>query len=206
MSDRRKAIAYLVAANPQRKGRQRSTIQRFADTHDIELVAEYLDDSDTRRGLGGALMALRDGVAKIVLIARAEHLGPAMVEQQVIIGLLGLRGAKVFECATEECLSETDSEQEQLIHEAVAIAEKLRKQTIVGRLVEAGKSGAKRGPKPYGTRPNEKPVVDLIMTLRTEKSWGVRRIANELNRRGIVNRAGGKWIPSGVQRVFNHFE
>ena len=73
-------------------------------------------------------------------------------------------------------------------------------------LAEARKSGAKVGIKAYGTYPHEAPVVGLIMSLRREQGWGVRRIANEMNRRGIVNRRGGKWQPTAIQRIFNRFE
>jgi hypothetical protein len=34
----------------------------------------------------------------------------------------------------------------------------------------------------------------------------VERIANELNRRSIVNLAGGQWVPTAIQRIFDRDE
>jgi site-specific DNA recombinase len=202
------AISYIVAETPQSKGSQRSAIARYADEHGLTVAEEFEDDPTTenRRGLGAAMIAIRDGVATCVLVAKAECLDNTQLGQQVTATLLGLRGAKVVDCSTGEDLTEPDDRDARLIREATALAMRLHRQATVGRMHAGLKTGPKRGRKTYGTYPQETPVVDLILELRKEKGWGTRRIANELNRRGIVNRVGGQWVPNAIQRIIDRHE
>jgi site-specific DNA recombinase len=201
----KRAISYIVAETPQSKGSQRSAIAHYADEHELRRAGEFEDDptTESRRGLGEALIAIRDGVAEVVLVAKAEYLGNTQLEQQVTAALLGLRGATVVDCSTGEVLTELDEPEARLIREATALTMRLNQQALVGRMQAGRKTGAKAGVKPYGFYPQEQPVVALILELRTEKGWGTRRIANELNRRGIVNRAGRGWVPSTIQRLLD---
>lgn len=202
------AISYIVASSPQSKGSQRSAIARYTDEHGLTLAGEFEDDPTTenRRGLGAAMIAIRDGVATRVLVAKAEYLDNTQLGQQVTATLLGLRGATVVDCSTGEALTELDEPQARLIRDATALAMRLNQQALVGRMQAGRKTGAKAGVKTYGFYPQEKPVVELILELRTQKGWGTRRIANELNRRGIVNRAGGQWVPNAIQRIIDRHE
>jgi site-specific DNA recombinase len=203
-----KAISYIVASSPQAKGRQRSAISTYADEHGLTVVGEFADDATTqsRRGLGEALIAIRDGVAHVVLVAKSEYLGETLIEQQAVAAILGLRGATVVDCSTGEKLTELDEPDARLIRETTGVVMRLNRQALVGRMQAGLKTGPKRGRKLYGTYPQEKPVVDLILKLRTENGWGTRRIANDLNRRGIVNRVGGQWVPNAIQRIIDRHE
>ena len=111
-----------------------------------------------------------------------------------------------MDCSTGDDLTELDDGDARLIRDATALAMRLNRQAMVGRMQAGLRSGAKAGRKPYGTHPQEKPVVDLVLELRDEQGWGTRRIANELNRRGIVNRAGGHWVPNAIQRIIDRHE
>ncbi|MCA9082105.1 MAG: recombinase family protein [Planctomycetaceae bacterium] len=208
MAKRKQALLLLSAASPQQAGRQRSLMTKCAASEGIEIVDEFVDvpGAASRPGLGAILMAIRDRKVQLVLIDRVKSLGDTVMEQQSVIGLLVYRGAQVMECSTGECVSQGGTPEAKLIRETAAHVEELRKQTTVGRPQEAKKSGRQSGAKPYGHFPHEAPVVDLIMSLRREKGWGVRRVANELNRRGIVNRLGGQWQPTAIQRIFDRYE
>lgn len=205
MARQKQALLYLSAARVQQIGRQRSAVKKYAASQQLEIVDEYTDDlgAASRPGLGGLLMGIRDQKVKLVLIAKTEFLGETLVQQQSVIGLIVHRGAKVIDCSTGDCVSTGGSDDAQLIRETVSVVEELRRQTVGGRLSESRKTGAKVGRKPYGHYPNEAPIVELIMQLRRKRGWGVRRVANELNRRGIVNRAGGQWQPTAIQRIFD---
>lgn len=202
------AISYIVAETPQSKGSQRSAIARYADEHGLTLAGEFEDDptNENRRGLGAALIAIRDGVATRVLVAKAEYLDNTQLGQQVTATLLELRGASVIDCSTGQAVTELDEPEAQLVREATALTMRLNRQAMVGRLRAGLKTGPKRGRKTYGHYPHEKPVVDLVLELRREQGLGTTRIANELNRRGIVNRAGGKWGASAIQRIIDRHE
>ena len=88
------AIGYILAETPQSKGSQRTAITRYAGEHGLTVVEEFEDDptTDSRRGLGEALISVRDKVATRVLVAKADYLGDTRLEQQVTAALLGLRG------------------------------------------------------------------------------------------------------------------
>ena len=52
--------------------------------------------------------------------------------------------------------------------------------------------------------PEEAAVVREIFSRYTEEGWGCRRIAGELNERGIPGKKGGDWDPRTVRRILEN--
>lgn len=66
-------------------------------------------------------------------------------------------------------------------------------------------TGRCEGRRPFGERPGEQQTIEVMQQLRRRrhdgKAWSYKRIADELNGRGLTGRMGRAWRASSVHDI-----
>jgi DNA invertase Pin-like site-specific DNA recombinase len=210
-----KAVSYLrVSGKGQVRGdglpRQRDMVQRFARSKGLQVVQEFSDEGvsgtkelEGRAGLAALLDFLESDGVRLVLIERADRLARDLVIGEVILGRFRQLGVQVVsaDSGTELTVGDDDPTRKLIRQVLGAVAEydkavtvlKLRAARARVRLTR----GRCEGRKPFGDRPGEAEILELIRKLHRKPRAGDRRscgeIADELNRRGLPTRTGRAW-------------
>jgi DNA invertase Pin-like site-specific DNA recombinase len=198
---------------------QTDACMAYAQRHGIEVIGIFADEAvsgslglEKRPGLLQAIAALGKGdillVAKRDRIGRLEPMAMAMIERAV-----QRKGARIISAAGEG--TESDSPDAILMRRMIdAFAEYER--LVIGARTSAAMQAMKRrgervGAIPFGYRLDvdgvhlvedeaEQEVIRLVRELKAE-GLSIRKIADEMNRRGIASKEGGRWHIATVQRV-----
>jgi DNA invertase Pin-like site-specific DNA recombinase len=210
-----KAVSYLrVSGKGQVRGdglpRQRDVVQRFARSKGVQIVEEFTDEGvsgtkelEGRTGLAALLDFLESDGIRLVLVERADRLARDLVVGEVILGRLRSLGVEVVsaDSGTELTVGDDDPTRK-LIRQVLGAVAEYDKAVIVLKLRAARERvrrarGRCEGRKPFGSRPGEDDVLQLIRQLYRKPRGGARRscaqIARELNERGIRTRTGYQW-------------
>jgi DNA invertase Pin-like site-specific DNA recombinase len=221
-----RAIAYLRVST-QRQHRsglgleaQRATIQRFAASESLTVVAEYVeaetgkgaDALDRRPQLAAALAAAKAAkcsvvVAKLDRLSRDVAFVSGLMAQRVpfIVAELG-RDADPFMLHLYAALAEKER---RLISErtkAALAAKKAAGATLGNRhnLAQAGSLG--RAALIDGAEVLAHRLAPTLCSIKAEGATTLRSIAQALNRRGFKSPRGGIWHPSSVANLLSRSE
>ena len=218
-----RVIAYLRVST-QRRHRsglgleaQRATIERFAATESLTLLAEYVeaesgkgcDAIDRRPQLAAALAAAKAAkcsvvVAKLDRLSRDVAFVAGLMAQRVpfIVAELG-RDADPFMLHLYAALAEKER---RLISErtkAALAAKKVAGATLGNstNLAQAGAYG--RAASVAAADQFADGLAPVIHSIRAEGALTLRSMATSLNRRGIKSPRGGAWHPSSVANLLS---
>jgi DNA invertase Pin-like site-specific DNA recombinase len=181
-----KAFSYLrVSGTAQitRDGfpRQREAITRYAKANRLELVDEYRDEGvsgttewDNREGLTELCKRLDENGVRLVLIERPDRLARDLMVSETLLKEFRDRGVEVVECEGGMELTVADDEPTRvLIRQVLAAIAQFERKCLVAKLKGArnrirASTGRCEGAKPFGSKDGEQPVVDRILSLKTE--------------------------------------
>lgn len=223
MASAAKAVSYLrVSGKGQVEGdgfpRQRETVECYARTAGLELVGEYRDegvsgtkDLDDREGLSDLLARVRSNGIQVVLVERADRLARDLIVGELILNQFRDLGVKVVAADSGTELTAGDDDPTRvLIRQVLGAVAQFEKAVIVSKL-KAARARKRRthgrceGRKPYGARPGEAEVVELIQKLRRKPRGGERMsfavIAAKLNADRRPTRTGKPWAPETVRQI-----
>ncbi len=220
---RTKAYSYLrVSGRGQIEGdgfdRQRIAISRYAKNNGLEMATEFRDEGVSgtkelgdRQGLAALLDALESNGVRTVLVERADRLARDLMVSEVILGQFRDIGVNVIAADSGTDLTASDDDPTRvLIRQVLGAVSQFEKSVIVLKLRAArdrkrAREGRCEGRKPFGTRPNEKKVLDRIHQLRRKPKGRTRlscaAIAERLESEGWPTRMGGAWKPGTVWRI-----
>lgn len=210
-----RAFAYLrVSGRGQLDGdgfpRQKAAIKAYADAHNIRIVKWFEEqgvsgkkDLENRPALQDLLIALHADGTRLVLIERLDRLARDLMVQETIIGDLRKHDFELVSVAEPDLCSDDPSRK--LVRQVFGAIAEYERSMIVLKLAGARKrirDGGDRceGRKPYGTRPGEQEILDLMQALATE-GRNYSQIAVYLNGESVPTRADGMWHPSTVSRI-----
>jgi DNA invertase Pin-like site-specific DNA recombinase len=167
---------------------------------------------DQRDALMRALLALRTGEARVLVVHEPERLGETMLEVATIMQIAASYGGVVaFTRAMHRMLS---SEPMSIFHLATYLGDFEELAATVRRRVNAAArraQGLRTGnlPRAYKAVGDgqvlvrdaaETAVVELVDELRAQ-GMSVRQIAEEMERRGVVTRGGKPMHYTGVHKI-----
>jgi DNA invertase Pin-like site-specific DNA recombinase len=194
---------------------QRAKIEAYASLYDLDLVEIIVDAGASaktldRPGLQSALAMLKAGKAEALLVVKLDRLTRSVAD-------LGTLVEKYFQKAALLSVSDqidTRSASGRLVLNVLASVAQWEREAIGERTraaLQYMKSQGKRtGHIPFGSRlaadgihleqdPTEQSILTTISTLQ-KQGLPLRKIADELNSRGLQNR-GNPWNHVAVARV-----
>ena len=217
------AISYLrVSGRGQVKGdgfpRQRSTIDKYAKSHGLKLVAEYRDEGESgakelidRAGLASLLDRVETNGIKTVLVERADRLARDLLVGEVILGQFRAAGIRVIAADSGTDLTVGDNDPTRvLIRQVLGAVSQFEKSVIVLKLRAARdrvrrKQGRCEGRKPFGHYPHEVAVLRRIKELRRKPRGKVRpsygSVAKKLNEENRATRSGRPWNRGSIYAI-----
>lgn len=208
---------------------QRATIETVAAEQGHEVIGWYsdkalsgADDLDVRVGLGAAIGALRHGDAEVLIVYRLDRFSRDLVLQEQLLREIWTAGGKVVSCSPAESQFLVDDPRDpsrRLIRQVLgAISEyeramiRMRLRAGAERARDAGKRNAFGGRAPFGWRSVERELVaeegeqEVLRMIHgwRRQGWSCRRIADELNRVGVLRANGSLWHHEKVKRALMH--
>lgn len=214
-----RALAYLrVSSRGQVDGdgfaRQETAVQEWSNRVGADLLGVFREEGISgtaelisRPALNRLIERILEGGIDTVVVEKADRLARDLIVSEMLLRQFSQLGVKVIEAEGGNDLTAGDSGNPtaRLIRQVLAAVSEFEKSSIVGKLRAArnrkrGETGRCEGNKPYGAKDGEAEVVSVIGALRSE-GLTVRQIAEELDRRGVKSRSGGKWSPSVVARA-----
>jgi DNA invertase Pin-like site-specific DNA recombinase len=217
-----RAIGYLrVSTEAQLDGLgldvQRDAIVELAAELGLTLADVFVDEGisgseglDVRRALAAALDDLCANPGTTLIVPRLDRLARDLMVQEQVLADAWKTGATVTSCSeTERTYCRPDSPEDPartLIRQvlgAVAAYERamIRLRLVRGRRMRLVREGWAGGPVPYGwTDPDEQATLAHVEAQRRAgMSW--RRLAADLNTRGMRKRNGTEWHGPELQRL-----
>lgn len=221
-ADPARVIGYVrVSTTDQALGpeAQRGALARWCEARGAVLVAVYEDlgvsgaaKLESRPGLLAAVSALAEHGAGVLLVGKRDRLARDVMTATLVEAAVARHGARVLSAAGE---GEGDDPAALLMrrmmdafaeHERARIAERTRAALKVkrdrgerlGGDLPIGRTVATDG-RTLVADPAEARAVEIIRELRAA-GWSVRRIAEELDARGVPAR-GDHWHPTTVVRI-----
>lgn len=202
--------------------RQRESIARFCTAHKLNLIYEAFEsvsgttDAMEREAFSEMieLIDIRKCSTPIeaVVVERMDRLARDLIVSEVLLTELRKRGVKVF-CADQGVLLDVASNDcdptRKLLRQLMgAIAEWEKTQLVmklrVARQRARDAGGPPEGNPPYGSRPGESPVLELIQKWHAS-GWSPNEIAKELNEGGFRTRRDTEWNRESVRSLLrNH--
>ena len=213
-----KTLTYLrVSSRGQIDGdgfdRQRHTINNWMDRNSADHMGEFVEEgiSGTSEITGRpALTRLMERVSMggidAVVIEKSDRLARDLVVSELLLRQFREMGIKVIEAeGGNDLTADENNPTAKLIRQVLGAFAEFEKSSIVQKLRVArnrkrAADGRCEGNKPYGSLEGEEAVVSVIRNLRDE-GLTLRKIAGELDTRGIRNRSGGQWSAGVVGRV-----
>lgn len=216
-----KAFSYLrVSGKSQVEGdgfpRQRETIARYAELHEIDIVREFVEEGvsgtkENREALAEMLLTLEEGIVKLVLVERSDRLARDLMVSEVLLTKLEKKGIQVIAAESGIDLTVADGEPTKtLIRQLLGIFAEYEKNVLVEKLRVARErrraAGGRDGRKPYGRDDAERRTIAQMSHLcRTGHTPA--QIADWLNREGFRPRTDMRagqttqWHPATVRRI-----
>jgi site-specific DNA recombinase len=219
------AVAYLrVSTGGQaEKGsglaQQREAIEAFCARERLRIVRWAADPGlsgttplASRRGLLQALDTVRDGPARVLVVARPDRLARDLLEALLIEREFVNAGAGVLYA---EASLNGDGDTLRFMRQVLLAAAEFDKRQLVARLAAARKAKAERGEYGGGRPPigyrggngylevddEEAQAVRWVFDRAANHGESIRRIAAALDHAGTLNR---RWHPSTIQRVLGN--
>lgn len=206
--------------------RQRDAIQRWAERHDHELVAEHSDvvtgkaDAADRPGLTDALGMLRaPRTADGIVASHLDRFARQLTTQEAILALAWGEGATVFTADTGEVLrDDPDDPMRTAMRQVQGVFAQLERATLVKRMRDGQRAKAATGRKATGSyafglqgtgegrerdagpRADEQPAVAVIAE-RRRAGDSYRAIAGQLDALGLRPRRAASWSAMSVRAV-----
>jgi DNA invertase Pin-like site-specific DNA recombinase len=198
---------------------QQPALERWCQAHQASLMAVYADVGvsggtplEKRPGLLSALNALIHG--RMVLVVRRDRLARDTLTAAMCEKIAQKAGASICTVTGEGNGIEPEAQLMRTILDAFAQYENalMALRTKAG-LARTRERGERIGIVPYGwpldadgvhliSYAPERAVITVVRALRTSR-LSYRAIADELNRRGMVNRAGGRFNHTQVVRMLD---
>ena len=221
---RGRAIVYLRVSTDEQGASglgleaQEQAARDAADRLGLDVVGVFTDVAsgaasiEKRPGLLGAIDAL--GRGDVLILAKRDRLARDPLISAMAERLASRKGARVISAAGEGTenddpasvlmrrLLDSFSEYERLIIGArtkAALAAKRSKGEKTGGRVPFGYQLAADG-RTLLVDETETEIIDVMRQLRAE-GQSFRKIADELNRRGVTAKGGGEWIHTSVRNI-----
>lgn len=200
-------------------GAQVEKIRAYAALYDLDLVEVIVDAGVSaktlhRPGLTRALDMLRSGAASGLVVAKLDRLSRSVGDWNTLIdGYFGEKAGKTLMSVADSI--DTRTAAGRLVLNVLMSVAQWEREAIGERTRDAlrfkkGK-GERVGQVPFGYRLADDGVnlvrdeagQEAVATVRELRAAGlsIRRIADEMNRRGIPAQEGGRWHPTTVQRL-----
>jgi site-specific DNA recombinase len=196
---------------------QHQALERWCAQHQAQLIAVYADIGvsggtplEKRQGLLDALNALTRG--GVLLVVRRDRLARDTFTAAMCEKIAQKAGASIFTVTGE---GNGEGPEAQLMRTILDAFAQYEKALIVLR-VKAGMARKREKGERLGMVPYDKaldadgvhlidnaPEQAVIATVRALRASGLsyRAIAGELNRLGLVNRAGGRFLHTQITRI-----
>lgn len=214
-----RAVSYLrVSGKTEVKGdrflRQREAIARYARRHDIDVIAEFHDEGDggcdewaNREGLAALFERVDSKDIKLVLVERADRLARDLIVSETILAKCISRHISVIEVESGQDLTAAAEPTRILIRQILGALTHFDKTCVLQKLKLARdrkrrETGHCEGPKPYGSKPEELPVVKKIGVLRARGAT-LQAIADKLTAEKAPTRSGARWSKQHVRNVLD---
>jgi len=214
-----KAVSYLrVSSVGQVEGdgfpRQRSAIQKFADSNDYEIVEEFRDEGvsgtmelEHRSGLAACLARVEDNGVHVVLVETSDRLARDSMVAELIIRQFQKAECKVISASGGVDLTAGDDSNPtaKLVRQILAAVAEFDRCVIVLKLRAARerlrkKNGKCEGRKAYGATMNEMGALALMQAYR-DGGYGSEAIAEKLNTAGMKTRSGKPWQSGTIRKI-----
>lgn len=210
-----KAFSYLrVSGVGQIAGdglpRQRDCVQTWAPSNGYEIVREFVDggvtgkmEGDDRAGWVDCIASCQaEGVTHII-IEKLDRLARDLMVQEHILVDVKKRGLTLISVHEPDLCSDDPSRV--LMRQVFgAIAQYDRAMIVLklraARIRKKRATGRCEGQKPFGARPGEDSILDIMRGL-SEAEFTVKEIAQHLNGHQYRTRHRGRWHPTMVQRI-----
>ncbi len=221
--DPKKVIGYVrVSTEDQNLGSraQRQSFKRWCEANSAELVAVFEDKGvsggapiDKRPALLGAVKALRESGAGVLLVAKRDRLARDVIIAALVERLVDRAGAKVL---SADGVGEGDGPEAQLMRTLVDAFAQYERALIQARtkaaLAARRSQGLRTGQIPFGLRlsedgehleehPDEQRVINLVGQLRAG-GLTIQAITDELNA-GDHQARGSRWHPTTIARILD---
>jgi DNA invertase Pin-like site-specific DNA recombinase len=216
-----KAFSYLRVSGPGQSigdgfPRQRETIQRYADSNDIEIVEEFVEDAvpgktemADRPALAALLARLETNGVKLVLVEISDRLARDLVVNELIIREFQKLCVQVISASGGVDLTAgTDQNPTaKLIRQILAAVAEFDRCIIVQKTRAArerlrAKNGKCEGRKSFGSRPGEDDTLRLILD-NAKQGQSPSAIANMLDALKIPTRYGKTWNSGSVWKIID---
>ena len=216
----RRAVAYLrVSTEDQNLGpdAQRAAIERWAEAEGVEVVAWFEDHGvsggaplDKRPELMAAVGILPELGAELLVVAKRDRLARDTMAAAMIERLVEKAGARIM---TANGVGNGDSPEALLMRRMIDAFAEYERMVIKARtkaaLAVKKARGERVGEVPYGQRAEgsrlvpdeaEAELVTIVVSLRAA-GMSYRKIAAELEARGLRNRKGNPLAANQVVRI-----
>ncbi len=221
-TDAKKAVLYVRASTEEQHlgpAAQREAAEKWAGARGVAIVEVHEDagvsgatDLDRCPGLLAALDALQRHGAGVLLVAKRDRLARDVVKAAMVERLASRHGATVVSCAGEGEGTDPASQLMRTMIDAFAAYERalIRARTSAALAVKKTR-GERVGQVPYGFRlgpdnlhiepvPSEQAVIAQARKLRAA-GLSLAVVGVELERAGMLTRAGGRWHPQQIARM-----
>jgi DNA invertase Pin-like site-specific DNA recombinase len=220
-----RTIAYLRVSTDKQADRgvsldaQRGKVKAYAELYDLELAEVIVDAGESaksldRPGLQRALRMLKRGEAEALLVVKLDRLTRSVVDLGTLVERHFAPGKAALLSVGEQI--DTRSAAGRLVLNVLASVSQWEREAIGERTATAMQHKAAQGEytggqAPYGRRvaadgrvlalaPDEEAARAVARQLRAQ-GLSLRRVAAELERRGVRSRTGRGFAPVQVKRM-----
>ena len=225
MTSKPKAIGYVRVSTEEQAtdgvslAAQEAKIKAYADLYDLDLVEIIVDAGQSaktldRPGITRALAMLTARQADGIIVAKLDRLTRSVADlNRLIERLFSEKSGRLLWSVADAI--DTRTAAGRLVLNILASVSQWEREAIAERTRDALRHkkalGQRVGAVPFGSRlaadgitlepePAEREVMDLVAELR-RTGLSIRGIVSEMNNRGVLTKAGGKWHIATVQRV-----
>jgi len=210
--------------------RQREAISKFCKSQSCEIAQEFFE-----RAVSGTVEAVdRPKFAELlefvdgstqpinrpivgIVVERMDRLARDLMVSEVLLSECRKRNLKVYSAdqgALIDMAAEGGDPTRVLIRQILGALAQWEKSMLVAKLKSARdrvrkSTGRCEGKKPYGTRPGEQDVINLVHNFRYvldefDQPMELKTIAGYLNEAGFLTRNGKPWDRHRVQHVLEN--
>jgi DNA invertase Pin-like site-specific DNA recombinase len=192
--------------------RQQDACRKYADAHEIEIVAEYRDEGlsgktelEGRAGLAACLERVENNGVKLVLCESADRLARDSMIAELIVRQFQKAGVRVIAGGVDLTAGDDSNPTAKLIRQILASVAEFDRCVTVLKLKAArdrmkAKTGKCEGQKAFGHYPGEAVTLTIIQDL-SRKRQTPTQIARRLNELAIPARLGGKWHGASIHKI-----
>jgi DNA invertase Pin-like site-specific DNA recombinase len=220
-----RTIAYLRVSTDKQADRgvsldaQRAKVKAYAELYDLELAEVIVDAGESaksldRPGLKRALGVLKTGDAEALLVVKLDRLTRSVVDLGTLVERYFAPGKAALLSVGEQ--NDTRSAAGRLVLNVLASVSQWEREAIGERTATAMQHKAKQGEytggqAPYGRRiapdgarlepDSEEQAARAVARQPRAQGLSLRRVAAELERRGVRSRTGRGFAPVQVARM-----